>query len=121
MRPAGRCPGYENLVPGAAAHLNKGKPLLASVSEEAVGFNYLDEGVWVRYAEEVLLPLHAKASIILDAWRDARERLNGRKLSELLGDEGIARVLLGGVKEDGSRPDNSVAGFYAGVLFNPEL
>ncbi|MFP3138251.1 MAG: hypothetical protein RXS42_08575, partial [Nitrososphaeria archaeon] len=51
----------------------------------------------------------------------APERLNGRKLSELLGDEGIARVLLGGVKEDGSRPDNSVAGFYAGILFNPEL
>jgi hypothetical protein len=25
------------------------------------------------------------------------------------------------VKEDGSRPDNSVAGFYAGILFNPEL
>jgi len=86
------------------------------VSEEAVGFNYLDENVWVRYAEEVLLPVHAKASAILDAWRDARERLNGRKLSELLGDEGIARVLLGGVKEDGSRPDNSMAGFYAGVL-----
>jgi hypothetical protein len=86
------------------------------VSEEAVGFNYLDENVWVRYAEEVLLPVHAKASAILDTWRDARERLNGRKLSELLGDEGIARVLLGGVKEDGSRPDNSVAGFYAGVL-----
>jgi len=86
------------------------------VGEEAVGFNYLDENVWVRYADEVLLPVHAKASAILDAWRDARERLNGRKLSELLGDEGIARVLLGGVKEDGSRPDNSVAGFYAGVL-----
>jgi hypothetical protein len=86
------------------------------VGEEAVGFNYLDENVWVRYAEEVLLPVHAKASAILDTWRDARERLNGRKLSELLGDEGIARVLLGGVKEDGSRPDNSVAGFYAGVL-----
>jgi hypothetical protein len=91
------------------------------VSEEAVGFNYLDENVWVLYADEVLLPVYAKASAILDAWRDARERLNGRKLSELLGDEGIARVLLGGVKEDGSRPDNSVAGFYAGILFNPEL
>jgi len=114
--PAGRCPGYENLVPGASAHLNKGKPLLASVGEEAVGFDYLDEGVWVRYADEVLLPVYAKASAILDAWRDARERLNGKKLSELLGDEGIPRVLLGGVKEDGSRPDNSVAGFYAGVL-----
>jgi hypothetical protein len=86
------------------------------VGEEAVGFNYLDENVWARYADEVLLPVYAKASAILDAWRDARERLNGRKLSELLGDEGIARVLLGGVKEDGSRPDNSVAGFYAGVL-----
>jgi hypothetical protein len=86
------------------------------VGEEAVGFNYLDENVWVQYADEVLLPVYAKASAILDAWRDARERLNGRKLSELLGDEGIARVLLGGVKEDGSRPDNSVAGFYAGVL-----
>ncbi|MFP3138279.1 MAG: hypothetical protein RXS42_08725 [Nitrososphaeria archaeon] len=86
------------------------------MGEEAVGFNYLDENVWVQYADEVLLPVYAKASAILDAWRDARERLNGRKLSELLGDEGIARVLLGGVKEDGSRPDNSVAGFYAGVL-----
>jgi len=86
------------------------------VSEEVVGFNYLDEGVWVRYADEILLPVHTKASAILDAWRNARERLDGRKLSELLGDEGIARVLLGGVKEDGSRPENSVAGFYAGIL-----
>jgi len=86
------------------------------VSEEVVGFNYLDEGVWARYVDDVLLPVYAKANIILDAWRDARERLDGRKLSELLGDEGIARVLLGGVKEDGSRPDNSVAGFYAGIL-----
>jgi len=83
------------------------------VGEEAVGFNYLDENVWARYADEVLLPVHAETSAILDAWRDARERLDGRKFSELLGDEGIARVLLGGVKEDGSRPDNSMAGLMA--------
>jgi len=48
----------------------------------------LDENVWARYADEVLLPVYAKASAMLDAWRDARERLDGRKPSELLGDEG---------------------------------
>jgi len=116
FKPQSSGSGTRDITATAHLHLNQRKHPFASVSEEAVGFNYLDEGVWARYADDVLLPVHTKANIILDAWRDARERLNGRKLSELLGDEGIARVLLGGVKEDGSRPDNSVAGFYAGVL-----
>jgi hypothetical protein len=73
---------------------------------------YSDEECWRKYFVDDLGQLY-KASSMMIAIREYLARKIGRPLQEVLNEDSLFKILLGGLKEDGSLSEDGLATFYS--------
>ena len=92
--------------------------------DEVLGFDYTDEKAWKEFATSDILPLYTAALRITEFSRHLREKLENSFSDAFLENEGIQKMLLGGITVDGEYAENSLARFYKeyiGVYIDPRL
>lgn len=92
--------------------------------DEVLGFDYTDEKAWKEFAASDILPLYTAALTITEFSRYLKEKLENSFSDTFLENEGIQKMLLGGITLDGEYTENSLARFYRdhiGVHIDPGL
>lgn len=92
--------------------------------DEVFDFDYTDENAWKEFAVSDILPLYTAALNITEFSRYLKEKLKNSFSDAFLENEGIQKMLLGGVTVDGEYAENSLARFYRdhiGVHIDPDL
>lgn len=92
--------------------------------DEVLGFDYTDEKAWKEFAASDILPLYTAALNITEFSRHLKEKLKDSFSDIFLENEGVQKILLGGITVDGEYVENSLAGFYEeyiGVYIDPHL
>ena len=84
---------------------------------KAKAHGFLDEGFLRSYAKETLIPLKESAERMSYLTSSLRERLEGRKMSELVKDLRLRRVLLGGVNlANGEASERSLMRLFSSTV-----
>jgi hypothetical protein len=72
---------------------------------------YWDEGAWRKYFSEDLGNLYRSCGEVAAISEFLKNKVDNRLLSEVLNEESLSKVLLGGLKEDGTYDENGLAVF----------
>ena len=72
---------------------------------------YWDEDAWRKYFSEDLGNLYRSCGEVAAISEFLKDKVDNRLLSEVLNEESLSKVLLGGLKEDGTYDENGLAVF----------
>jgi hypothetical protein len=72
---------------------------------------YWDKDAWKRYFSEDLGSLYRSCNEVVAISRFLKGKVDGRLLSDVLSEEALSKVLLGGLREDGTYDESGLAVF----------
>jgi len=98
-----------------ASKVGAAKQMEEDLSEPYENVRYWDEESWKKYFTEDLGSLY-RSSIAVKAIGDWLRREVGRPLKEVLRDGTLFKILLGGLREDGTFSENGLAVFYREIF-----
>ncbi len=73
---------------------------------------YSSRSLWKEFIENYVIPLKELSEILIGYWKFLGDKINDKPVDELIEDESIKTILLGGVGEDGEYSERSLALFY---------
>ena len=73
---------------------------------------YSGRSLWREFIKEYVIPLKELSEILIGYWKFLGDKINDKPVDELIEDESIKAILLGGVGEDGEYSERSLALFY---------
>jgi hypothetical protein len=85
----------------------------------SIGISYWDKGSWIEYLRNDVLQLYRSALTILNLWRDLRENVHGKLLSDAVKERGIPTlelIFVAGTSPPDNYGDNSLALIYKKLL-----
>jgi hypothetical protein len=85
----------------------------------SVRISYWDRGSWIEYLRNDVLQLYGSALTILNLWRDLRESVHGKLLSDAVKERGIPTlelIFVAGTSPPDNYGDNSLALIYKELL-----
>jgi hypothetical protein len=79
-------------------------------------FEFSDNASWKEYINDTVVPLKGSANRILEFEEEIKERFSGKLLIDLINDENIKSILLGGVKPDGTFSERSLRKYFSNTI-----
>jgi hypothetical protein len=83
----------------------------------AVGIRYWERESWANYFKNDLLPLYGSAITITSLWKELREKVHGRLLSEVVKERpSLEQAFVGGTSPPDKYEENGLAWIYKKLL-----